>query len=353
MSTDRVQQILRSRKAILDQTTDSIVNTPGFIKLLAILGVYRSSFPGGVFTLLMDESVLPNLDFSIIKINLASNISPVLRTKNMVQVNEKFEVINAEVYNPNADNDARRKYQEMSMQGQVIIVATRFGITYFSHGIELNAQGGSKWLTETDMKRFKEKKDISEVLDVLEDYKTHLRHLHVYEKFFASKTTLNRIGYLPKKKNLLKNSPEKIFQDDLKAFLSDNIVGTFHLSKEEQLVSKKRLDVNITDSVGNYYFFEIKWLGISIDANDFKPNTEFKISDMKQGVNQTLEYIQELIEDEKKTVKLGYLLIFDAREEKVDFDLKPFDYLKKDSLKEFLPMFEEIKDFKVDNIHPR
>ena len=151
----------------------------------------------------------------------------------------------------------------------------------------------------------------------------------------------------------MRNRPEKTFRDDLKTFLNDRIAGTFNVSKEVELDSQNRLDVNITDGNGNYYFFEIKWVGTSINQEDTgESGTNYTEKDIKDGVSQTLEYIQELITKEEKTVKLGYLMIFDARVNKVPMALKPLNYIK-DGLSDYTRMFEIVQDLALDNKTPR
>lgn len=350
-SREFLDKIEAAKNNILEQTSDSKTNTSEFLKLLAILSIYRTKpFPGRLFTLIINELELDTLDFTQINSNLNGDITQELQTKNTIQVNNKFQIIESHVYNPSNSSQARQDYQDLSQNGDIILLITKTGITFFYKGIEKQAHGANVWLSNADMKKYREKKDISEVLEVLDDYRMHLTKIHVYEKFFVPKTTLNRIGYLPNK-NLLKNKPEKIFQDDLKAFLNDRIAGTFNISKEVELETKKRLDINITDSSGDYYFFEIKWIGMSINPHDSAAGHSVEPNEMKDGVNQSLKYIKELGEEEK-VVKLGYLIIFDAREEKTPLSLEPFDYLE-NGLEQYLPIFTPQACFCVDNVHPR
>ncbi len=347
-----LNQLKAAQRKIVEQAEDNLINGSEFKKLLAILSVYRQQpFPGQMFTLIINEAEFGSLDFTLITENLSGAITTKLHTKDVISVNGQFEIENSDNYSPKSDIEAREDYQNLSRDGKIVFLITRDDITYFHEGIEKQVLGQNVWLTGADMKRYYRKKDISEVLDVLDSYRKQLSKIHVYEKFFVPKTTLKRISYSPKR-NLLKNKPEKIFQDDLKAFLSEQIAGTFNLSKEVELESKKRLDVNITDSNGDYYFFEIKWLGVSINPTDEESGYSRVPGEMREGVIQCLEYIKELTEEESKVVKLGYLVIFDAREKKESYTLKPFDYLE-NGLDQYLPVFDLQPGFLIDNSHPR
>lgn len=114
---------------------------------------------------------------------------------------------------------------------------------------------------------------------------------------------------------LLVNKPEEKFQKDLvdyfKIYCSDTVL------REVPNMDEDRYDIWIPSSINEIYIFEIKWLGKSITpkGNIFsKYNTPVRAV---EGAYQLVEYIkrnrQETVINEKGKIKLGVLVIFDAR----------------------------------------
>ncbi|MBF2518378.1 hypothetical protein IA940_00400 [Listeria marthii] len=115
---------------------------------------------------------------------------------------------------------------------------------------------------------------------------------------------------------LLVNRPEEKFQKDLidyfKIYCSDTVL------REVPNLDEDRYDIWISSSINEIYIFEIKWLGKSITS---KGNIFSKYNTAKravEGAYQLVEYIkkneQEAVINEKGKIKLGVLVVFDARQ---------------------------------------
>jgi hypothetical protein len=116
--------------------------------------------------------------------------------------------------------------------------------------------------------------------------------------------------------------------------LNRNTQHTF--SKENELNDKRELDM-FTEVDGKKFLIEVKWLGQSI--NDDETDLAQKVTDVsaRDGVTQTLEYIQHLFEKMRYNLHCGYLCVFDAREIKKPVNYKGFKFVSE----ELLPYYEK------------
>jgi hypothetical protein len=251
-------------------------------------------------------------------------------------------------------NRARRIYAEMSKHGLCVFFLSEVGMMFFVDG---NDFGDAIFCTESDIKTYIKKKDISEIEQVIEEYRAKLREQSTYSKFFVYKTTLKHI-YPPSKreqgKNLLRNKPENTFRNDLLTFLKSNIKGSFVFAKEFILESLNRFDIWTYDENGNWIIIEVKWIGQSIHPGDRKEGVSFGPEHIKKkAVPQVLGYIQEAILELKYGVKAGYLVVYDARSSKDGDSLDTTDYTYVEAdLHKFIPLFHKFPDLAVDNIQP-
>ncbi|MBK7957214.1 MAG: hypothetical protein IPK03_03350 [Bacteroidetes bacterium] len=136
--------------------------------------------------------------------------------------------------------------------------------------------------------------------------------------------------FLDENSQLLENKPEDRFRESLRAFLVENMRNDILFGKEYILESLKRLDINIFDDYGDLYFIEVKWVGLSVHSEGNKIGTKYDHDDINPAaINQSLKYIRELVEKDQ-TIKIGYLAVFDAREQDLkdtftNFDLSSID----------------------------
>lgn len=270
------------------------------------------------------------------------------------------EVNNDQHYN---NNEVRRMFTEMSKDGIVIFMLSPEGIiNYFVNGRD---GGESIFFESSTLHSFISKKPISELKNVLEEYRKRLTLRDTYSKFFVEKSHLKSLKvdidsglsdeqFITAYKHLLRNTPEDCFREDLRLFLKEKL-NIFFVSKEGMLESLKRLDIVMLDEDGQgLYFIEVKWVGTSIHPSGKNIGTSFdaKPRIVPDAFIQSTAYIKELLA-ENIDVKLGYLAVFDARKEDLpdtgdgmSVDLIPEEHRS--------AYYRHIKldDFRVKNVHP-
>lgn len=267
-----------------------------------------------------------------------------------------------EQYNDN--NETRRIFTEMSKKEKVVIfvVSPENIIHYFVNGRD---GGDSIFYGNYTLRSYNRKKPISELQSVLEEYKKHLKLRDTYSKFFVEKSHLKSLRidlksglsekqFIEANKQLLRNTPEDCFRDDLRMFLKDKL-KIFFVQKEVMLENLKRLDIAMIDEDGKgLYFIEIKWVGISVHHLGKKIGTTYSAKPriVPEAFKQSTEYITELL-NEEKDFKLGYLAVFDARGEDLPDtgEGMTIDQIPEEHRSVFHRLLK-LKDFRVINEHP-
>jgi hypothetical protein len=326
---NNLEEIISNHKSELldyiDRDRTSIKENPIFKILYEnILSEFHSRRVNNeaFFNILINYTQIVSLDLKKINANLKSIINDCLKTNNYVVVDSGFDIILKNTKTFHSQQEARKFFEEESKKFCVFTFSPE-GVDCFING---KCDNKFYFYTKNDLKKFVKKKSISEIKSVLEEYtNTHLKERSVYSKFFISKEIL--IEWFGKKdfkkdSNILKNRPEDLFQSDLCEYLNDKLIHNVQL-RETNLLSKKRLDI-FTEDEGKNYFFEIKWLGKSVKGNAVKDNyTSYSDADIRNGIIQTLEYIEELIINMKHDIGCGFLIVFDARDDikEIDFNL--------------------------------
>lgn len=259
---------------------------------------------------------------------------------------------------------AIQMYSEASKDGKIIfLLACGNDLSYFING----HNHGALFATADDLALYKRKKTVDELDQVLEDYRNlHITDSNNYQKFFVSLTELRSLhedlhsdlsegDFINANKQLVKNKPEAYFRDDLLGYLQD--VMRARVSKEYTLNNDDSIDILVQDEAGlGIYFIEVKWVGTSIHhlgkkiGSTFNPNPKV----VPEGYKQTIRYIKEL-SDLSYHVKLGYLVVFDARKEDVAGDSgdgRNSDMLD-EPYKKYERQFRKVADFRVINKKPR
>lgn len=315
INREELLDIIQTKRDIfLLKTSNTPVNTHKFKRLLGMLVAFCNKAPCDVFAFHIDKLDVENLDFDTIKSNLYQHILDSLQLNNHFIVNENFEILEQKTYYPSSSIEARETYcQASSEEGYTILLINKRYAVYYDGKETTN----STFAAEADIKKFDERKDLNQIFEVIDEFKEHIKDKYVYYKFFVDKVILQKLfadAYYTHR-NLLRNKPENLLREELRRFLTSKIMRTFNFSRENQLDSNKRMDINVEDEEGNYYFFEIKWLGVSIHPDGDRKGTSFDQKDVLEGIEQTLKYIKEL-KALKKTVKFGCLVFFDARDVK-------------------------------------
>ncbi len=351
INTDKFINLAKSKlRDIIKQERTHLIDIKEFKILHSLLDNYWNERPnkGSMFTICIDESNIQLLDLSVIKENLKKNIDNALCTGNELCVDNKFNIISARYLKYNDRTEVNRHFTDLSEEGYCVFFFGPSGIDIYVKGVhELKV---NIFYTTEDFMRYKEKYHISDIEQIFENYQNRaLVQQYVYSTFFADKATLAQIGIASGQKNILRNKPEKFMRDHLMDFLNNNTQHRFY--KESELIASKRETDIYTEVDGELYLFEIKWLGRCISDCGTRFTNLNTHSYARQGVKQTLEYVQEIIDIMNITLKCAYLVVFDARDEKTAIDYQNFDFLE-DKLKKFLCIFKKIDNLVLDNRHP-
>jgi hypothetical protein len=275
----------------------------------------------------------------------------------------KITAVNNEEFAQDS-SQAIQMYCESSRDGKLIFLLSHDNtLSYFINGNNY----GALFATANDLALYKRKKTVDELDQVFEDYRNyHITDSNNYQKFFVSltelrslhkdlKSTLSENDFIDANKQLVKNKPESYFRDDLLSYLQGEMRA--RVSKEFTLNDDDRIDILVQDEAGlGIYFIEVKWVGTSIHHSGKQIGSTFnpvpKV--VPEGYQQTIKYIKKLTDLSYK-VKLGYLVVFDARKEDVPGDSadgRNSDMLEA-AYKDYERQFRKVPDFRVLNKKPR
>lgn len=354
----------RNQYAIVEAALNGLESTDKFKLMLSLIKAMCDKYQNnGFIYIVISEEDLQNLT------NDADNaieqlfINPSFIQHRHVVIDSNFNIkdVNDECLNNN--NETRRLFTEMSKGGVIVFMLSPEGIiNYFVNGRD---GGDSIFYESSTLHSFIRKQPISELQNVLEEYRKRLKIRGVYSKFFVEKSHLKSLRtdigselsedqFIEANKQLLRNSPEDCFRDDLRMFLKEKL-KVFFVQKEFMLESLKRLDIAMIDEDGEgLYFIEVKWVGTSVHHLGKKIGTTYnaKPDIVPNAFKQSVAYITELLAEEKD-FKLGYLAVFDARDEELPDTGKgmSIDQIPEEHRPAY---YRHIKldDFRVVNEHP-
>ena len=327
-----------SKEEIARKISNATRNSSNFKRLKSILRSFvdaKKLAVNQVIVFIITEEALKSLNDEADIDAFINNTHISIQLNDVIYLTQDLDIHACERFsnvfpgNTGDNNEVRRYLIDISLTSKCVVFhVSPSTIHDFTEGTD---SGNAIFYSETTLKKYEKKRDISELDAVLEEYRVHLTDRNTYTKFFVPKTTFtawfrkdpkNRSysittsqykQFLSTNKHILRNKPEDIFREDLRAFLRDKIRNGFNISKEYILKSFKRLDIYTEDENGNFYFLEIKWIGTSNMPDDSGPGTKYDNRDINPAAfTQTLEYIEEL-DRLQVSVKLGYLIVFDAR----------------------------------------
>ena len=354
----------RNQEAIVDAALNGLEATDNFKLMQSLIKAMCDKHPDNSFKyIVISEEELQNLTN-----NAGSAIEQLFTNPTFVQnrhivIDSNFNIqeVNNELHKDN--NETRRIFTQMSKNGIVVFMVTPEGIiNYFVNGRD---GGDSIFYESSALHSFNSKKPISELPRVLEEYRKHLKLRDTYSKFFVEKShlkslrtdlksELNEEQFIKANKQLLRNTPEDCFRDDLRMFLKEKL-KVFFVQKEVMLESLKRLDIAMIDEDGEgLYFIEVKWVGTSVHHLGKKIGTAYSAKPriVPDAFKQSTSYITELLAEEKD-FKLGYLAVFDARDEELPdtgIDMTIDQIPEKDRPAYYRHI--KLDDFRVINEHP-
>lgn len=366
-----------SKEEIARKISNNTRNSANFKRLKAILRSFADAkklAANQVIVFIINESDLETLDEDldvdafIDNTHLSIQLNDVIYLTQGLNIHACDRLNNVFPGNVKDNNEVRRYLVDISLTSRCVVFHVSPNTIHdFAEGTD---SGNAIFYSEATLKNYEKKRDISELNAVLDEYQIHLADRNTYTKFFIPKTTItawfrkdpkNRNysitssqfkQFLSVNKHILRNKPEDIFREDLRSFLKDKIRNGFNISKEYILKSFKRLDIYTEDENGNFYFLEIKWIGTSISSDDSGPGTKYDNRDINPAAfAQTLGYIEEL-DQMQVTVKLGYLIVFDARPNgTIDLNYQNNISISQ-NLHPYLGRFKRYSHFTVKNDHP-
>ena len=371
--TDIGRLIKLKEAEIIRRTNTGFHDNLNFRKLKAIFSTYKNKRPlSGSISVIIEQIEVENLieDCSDLIFDVIDKC--ISKANNHVFIDRCCNLLSSTTKHYRSTSEARRLFLEMSKQFCVIVIKPE-DIHYFINGDDV---GEVIFFTKTDEARFKQRKDVSQINEIFDDYRVILTVRDTYHKFFVSnsgKSALYKLsinnGSIPKPivgkerkqeeafmvkyQHLLENKPEDRFREDLRKYLDDQLKGTVETTKEHLLENFKRIDILITDEYGDLYLIEVKWVGTSIHAKGDLIGTSFKDSDINpDAIVQTIDYLIELHKN-KKHIKSGYLAVFDARTEALQDTVEFFDEsILSVEQSSYRTRFKKLKDFRVLNKHP-
>lgn len=290
------------------------------------------------FAISINECFIERLNFDSIDSKLRNSITAELKIYKILRVDFLFDIVEMPLVRLNHDF-----LIDESNLGRIVFF---FG----ENGVDLIIRGKivekiNFFYDETDRQRYKEKYHIADLQKCMKDYEVYIHEPGVNQAFFASQAVVSKLIPDNPPNNILLNKPEGILRDNLISFLNRNTQHTF--SKENELNNRRELDL-YTEADGRKYLIEVKWLGQSI--NDDETNLTKRITDYaaREGVIQTLEYIQHLIKEMKYNVHCGFLCVFDVREEKCPIAYQEFNFIPTDLRLFFDQHFSKLDEIRLD-----
>lgn len=336
---------------ILQQSRNELINHPKFkiLKMQYFDKLWQNRInKTHLFSLFIKEDDFNNINFRNINKEFQSHVFQIARTNNNIFLNESLNIIEKQNIPFSNSTDAKKYYKNSSLDGFCVLFFGEKGIDIFVKGENLG-EINLFYCTE-DIRKFSEKKNISQIHEVIKDYEVkYLSSQSEYMVFFADNSTLRQFDASLIRRNILKNKPEKYMRDHLKNYLNDRMQYTFGIETELS-ASKRELDI-YTEVNGDFYFIEIKWLGQSIDDSGTKLTNPYGDPRAREGVSQTLEYIEELLTIMNVNVRAGYLVLFDARDDKQEINYQEFSFVRPE-LQPYMQLFEIMPTIELNKRHP-
>lgn len=340
-SYEKVSQIVEAQKDAVENDRNYQLLYKGFLQK-----VWDSRIDHQIlFCIVVSPEDVAGMQFENLKDNLDEAVKSTA-VSNMIRINSLGNLIEKK-YLEGDTAAIKENLVRISLNNYVFFFGEE-GITRFINGRAIDEK--NIFYSRMDQMSYNKKKDISHVDEVMDKYaREYVTQQVNYMSFFADNPTLRQIDARLVHRNILKNKPEQFMRDQLSIYLTHHMKYTF--TPEPELgQSKKKLDIYF-DVMGELYFIEIKWLGVSINDQGDGLSTEYGDSRARSGVIQTLEYIEELMNSSEKGLRQGYLTIYDARDIKKDIDFQGYAFVRHE-LKKYMQNFSILKIIPLEKKHP-
>lgn len=340
-SYEKVSQIIEAQKDAVENDRNYQLLYKGFLHKIWDSRINHEI----LFCIVISPESVANLQFENLKDNLDETVKSTA-VANLIKINNLGNLIEKQ-YLEGDTATIKEKLVQISLNSYVFFFGEE-GITRFINGRAIEEK--NFFYSRLDQMKYNKKKDITQIEEVMDEYaKKYVTQQVNYMCFFADNSTLRQIDLNLINRNILKNKPEHFMRDQLIIYLTDHMKYTF--TREPELgQSKRELDIYF-DVGGELYFIEIKWLGVSINDQGSGLSTGYTDSRARNGVTQTLEYIEELMNSSEKGLRHGYLVIYDARDIKKDIDFQNYTFVREE-LKRYMQNFSILKIVPLEKKHP-
>lgn len=354
----------RNQTAIVYAASNGLEANDNFKLTLSLIKAMHDKYHGNGFKyIVISEEDLQKLTDDADNAIEQLFTDPLFNQNQHVVIDSEFQIKEVDNESHNNNNETRRLFTEISKNGMVVFMLSPDGvINYFVNGRD---GGDSIFYESSALHSYNEKKSISDLSIVLNEYRKHLTYRDTYSKFFVEKSHLMSLRtvlnselseeqFIRDYRQLLRNTPEDSFREDLRMFLKEKL-KVFFVQKEYMLESLKRLDIAMFDEDGKgLYFIEVKWVGRSIHSSGKKIGTQYdaKTRIVPDAFRQSTAYINELL-SENVDIKCGYLAVFDARNGDVtdtgqDMTIEQIPEEHRSAYCRLI----KLDDFRVINVHP-
>lgn len=340
-SYEKVSQIIEAQKDAVENNRNYQLLYKGFLHKIWDSRINHKI----LFCIVISPENVDNLQFENLKDNLDEAVKSTA-VANLIKINN-FGNLMEKQYLEGDTATIKEKLVRISLDNYVFFFGEE-GITRFINGRAIDEK--NIFYSRQEQMKYNKKKDIAQINEVMDEYEREYvtQQVH-YMTFFADNSTLRQIDSNLIYRNILRNKPEHLMRDQLIDYLTEHMQYTF--TPEPELgQSKKKLDIYF-DVRGELYFIEIKWLGVSINDQGTGLSTEYADSWARNGVTQTLEYIEELMNSSEKGLRHGYLAIYDARDVKNDIDFQGYAFVREE-LKRYIQNFSILKIISLEKKHP-
>lgn len=357
---EEFKEKIKSKETLITKRfSTGIQETINYRRLKALLRSYHDeSLLNQDFVISIKPDQLEVIDISIDQVKATIDQS-IKKHHNFIEVNKNFSIINSIFKELPDTNTVIETFKELSNE-YCIFVINADGVFPFVGGTNL---AEDVFLIASDRAGYKKLFHIQDLELVFNKYRIFITERDIYRQFFVSKVNLalwasqnkgltgeQLNDFKGKNAHYLQNKPEDIFRENLRKYLKENLKDTNFLSKEYITATFNRVDIFINDEYGDLHTIEVKWIGTSIRE---KGLTEYCEDDINpDAVLQSLKYIKELDDSEEK-IKLGYLVVFDARKEDLPDSVgENFDESLIVGKEKYYSRFIKPNDFRVVNKHP-
>lgn len=253
LTYEQVTQIVEQSKNKIEDNKNYQLFYRGFLTTLWKERINKQA----CFCLCVTEEEIDNMDFAKVTLNIWE-IKQAILSSNTIRIDRNGHVFHKEYLEYSPIANARVLLCELSKDAYVFFFGEE-GIDRYANGLALQDQ--NIFYSRSDRMRYMQKKDISCIEEVINEYSTSYLSQQVnYMSFFADNATIRQIenGHRYVDRNILRNKPEHYMRDQLRQYLTDHMQYTFTIEPELGQ-SKRELDIYF-DVQGELYFIEIKWL---------------------------------------------------------------------------------------------